>query len=410
VDSSFDLVVIGGGIVGLSVAMEAVQRFPNLKVGLLEKEASIGRHQTGHNSGVIHSGIYYKPGSLKAKNCVSGAAAMIRFCKENDIPYKICGKVIVAMNHSEMSGLEELRQRGSANGVPAIEMIGTERLRELEPHCRGIAGLHVPGTGIVDYPAVARKFAEIILSKGGQVLTDCEVRAIERKPQGIVLETERGDIETVWAVNCAGLHSDRIMRLAKDDNGVKIIPFRGEYYELAPDRHGLVNNLIYPVADPRFPFLGVHFTLKIHGGVEVGPNAVFAFKREGYSKMAFNVRDAFDSISFPGFWRMALKYWSSGMAEYYRSLSKHAFIAALQKLVPEIRSSDLKPGGAGVRAQAVDRNGHLLDDFSIIRSDRIIHVCNVPSPAATASIVIGKQVIDMASENFRLQRSPAGPP
>jgi (S)-2-hydroxyglutarate dehydrogenase len=401
-DYSFDLVVIGGGIVGLSVALEAVQRFPSLRVGVVEKEAGVARHQTGHNSGVIHSGVYYKSGSLKAKNCVAGAAAMVQFCQDHEIPYEICGKVIVATAESELAGLNELQKRGVANGVPGIEKIGAERLKELEPHCKGIAALHIPGTGIVDYVAVASKFSEIIRSKGGQILTGCGVQAIDRTSREIVLETNQGAIKAAWAVNCAGLQSDRIMRLAGDDNGLKIIPFRGEYYELVAERQGLVRNLIYPVADPRFPFLGVHFTRSIHGGVEVGPNAVLAFKREGYSKVDFNVRDTFEAISFPGFWRMASKYWSSGIAEYYRSLSKGAFTSALQKLVPEVHASDLKPGGAGVRAQAVDRQGRLLDDFSIMRSERIIHVCNVPSPAATASLVIGKQVIDMAADDFQL--------
>jgi (S)-2-hydroxyglutarate dehydrogenase len=401
VDYSFDLAVIGGGIVGLSVALEAVRRFPSLRVGVVEKEEGVARHQTGHNSGVIHSGVYYKPGSLKAKNCVAGAAAMIRFCQDHGLPYEVCGKVIVAIDQSEMAGLKELQQRGLANGVPGVEMIGVERLRELEPHCTGIAALHISSTGIVDYKAVAGKFAEIIGSRGGHILTNYEVSAIKRDSRGIVLETNRGAVEAAWVANCAGLQSDRIAQLAGDDNGVKIIPFRGEYYELVPERQALVRNLIYPVADPRFPFLGVHFTRKIHGGIEVGPNAVLALKREGYNKTAFNIRDAADAVSYPGFWRMASKYWSSGIGEYYRSLNKSAFAAALQKLVPEVRSSDLKPGGAGVRAQAVDRSGRLLDDFSIVRSERIIHVCNVPSPAATASLVIGKQVIEMASTDFR---------
>jgi L-2-hydroxyglutarate oxidase LhgO len=263
--------------------------------------------------------------------------------------------------------------------------------------------LHVPSTGIVDYVAVARKYAEIIASKGGEILTDCEVRAISRNSSGIVLETNKDALAASWAVNCAGLHSDRIAVMAGDDNGLKIIPFRGEYYELSADKRRLVNNLIYPVADPRFPFLGVHFTRKIHGGMEVGPNAVLAFKREGYSKTSFSARDAIDSVLFPGFWRMSSKYLSSGIAEYYRSLNKRAFTKALQKLVPEVQSRDLTAGGAGVRAQAVDREGRLLDDFSIVRSGRFIHVCNVPSPAATASLIIGKQVIDMAADQFRLE-------
>jgi L-2-hydroxyglutarate oxidase len=402
VDSRFEIAVIGGGIVGLAVALEMVRRFPSLRVVVLEKETTVARHQTGHNSGVIHSGVYYKPGSLKAKNCVAGAAAMVGFCQEHQIPYEICGKVIVATNQSELAGLTELLNRGNANGVPGLTMIAAERLREMEPHCSGIAALHVPGTGIVDYGAVARKYAEIILSGGGQIFTDCEVRAVKRDSQGVALETRKGTVEAAWAINCAGLHSDRIMHLAGDDNGLQIVPFRGEYYELLPEKETLVKNLIYPVADPRFPFLGVHFTRRVGGGIEAGPNAVLALKREGYSKTDFNVRDTIETILFPGFWRMASKYWSSGLGEYYRSLNKRAFTRALQKLVPEIQSSDLKVGGSGVRAQALDRNGHLLDDFSIARSNRMIHICNVPSPAATASLVIGKQVVEMASDNFKL--------
>jgi L-2-hydroxyglutarate oxidase len=402
VHSKVDLAVIGGGIVGLSVAMEAVRRFPKLSVLLIEKEPAVARHQTGHNSGVIHSGIYYKPGSLKAKNCVTGAAAMVQFCIDHDIPHDICGKVIVATRQDEIAGLEELRRRGIANGVPGIVTIGPERLGELEPHCNGVAALHVASTGIVDYGEVARKFANIILSAGGEILTGCEVHGIRKGTSEIVLETQKGTVRARWAVNCAGLHSDRIARLAGDDNGLKIIPFRGEYYELADQAHELVKNLIYPVADPRFPFLGVHFTRKIRGGIEVGPNAVLALGREGYSKTSFNARDAMEAFTCIGFWRMASKYWSSGIGEYYRSLNKHAFTAALQHLVPEVRSSDLKKGGAGVRAQAIDRQGRLLDDFAIVRSERIIHICNVPSPAATASLVIGKQVIDMAETDFRL--------
>lgn len=401
--SSFDLAVIGGGIVGLSVALESVRRFPNLRIAVLEKEPAVARHQTGHNSGVIHSGIYYKPGSLKARNCVTGAAAMVQFCTEHGIAHEICGKLIVATTLNELEGLDELQRRGIANGVVGIEMIGPERLKEIEPHCEGVGALHVPSTGIVDYVAVARKYAEIIASKGGEIVTDCEVRAISRNSGGIVLETNKNALAASWAVNCAGLHSDRIALMAGDNNGLKIIPFRGEYYELSADKRRLVNNLIYPVADPRFPFLGVHFTRKIHGGMEVGPNAVLAFKREGYSKTLFSTRDAIDSVLFPGFWRMSSKYLSSGIAEYYRSLNKSAFTKALQKLVPEVEARDLRAGGAGVRAQAVDREGRLLDDFSIVRSGRFIHVCNVPSPAATASLVIGKQVIDMAADQFRLE-------
>jgi (S)-2-hydroxyglutarate dehydrogenase len=390
----FDLVIIGGGIVGLATALEAVHRHRDRRVAVLEKESAIACHQTGHNSGVIHSGIYYKRDSLKAKNCVAGAAAMVEFCREHHIAFDICGKVVVATDASELSGLQELMRRGTANGVPGLAMIGPDRLRELEPHCAGISALHVPGTGITDYAAVARKYAELVEARAGQILTQCEVQGIKRGPREVVIETTRGVIHADFAINCAGLQSDRIMRLAGDSQGLKIVPFRGEYYEIVPGRRKLVRNLIYPVADPRFPFLGVHFTRRITGGIEAGPNAVLALKREGYRKTDFNMKDSLETVAFGGFWRMAAKYWRSGLGEYYRSLNKRAFTRALQKLVPEIQASDLAPAGSGVRAQALDARGVLLDDFCIVRSERMIHVCNVPSPAATASLVIGKQIID----------------
>jgi L-2-hydroxyglutarate oxidase len=394
-DSNFDIVIVGGGIVGLATALQTLTSLPGTRLALLEKEAEIARHQTGHNSGVIHSGLYYKPGSLKARNCVAGAVAMVEFCRTHGIPHDICGKVVVATEESELPGLEELMRRGSANGVPGIAKISVEQLRESEPHCSGIAALHVPGTGIVDYSLVARKYGELIQAAGGQILTNCEVRGIRQHSSEVVLETTRGAFKSTRVVNCAGLHSDRILRLAGDKNDLQIVPFRGEYYEIVPQRRALVRNLIYPVADPRFPFLGVHFTRRISGGIEAGPNAVLALKREGYRKTDFNLKDAVETAAFPGFWRMAAKYWRSGFGEYYRSLSKSAFTRALQKLVPEIRSSDLEPAGAGVRAQALDNTGRLLDDFAIVRSQQMIHVCNVPSPAATASLVIGKQIAEM---------------
>jgi L-2-hydroxyglutarate oxidase LhgO len=395
-DFDFDVVIVGGGIVGLATALQAIRRKPDMRLAVLEKEPEIARHQSGHNSGVIHSGIYYKPGSLKARNCVSGAARMVEFCREHAIPFEICGKVVVATDESERAGLNELMRRGTLNGVPGLRMVGPDELRELEPHCAGIAALHVPGTGITDYGQVARKYAELIRSQGAQILTGCQVRAIIRRSGTTVLETTRGAINTVRMINCAGLHSDRIMRLAGEDSALRIVPFRGEYYEIRPERRHLVRNLIYPVADPRFPFLGVHFTRRITGGIEAGPNAVLAFKREGYRKTDFDLRDTIETAIFPGFWRMAFKYWHSGLGEYYRSLNKLAFAHALQKLVPEIRPSDLEPAGSGVRAQALDRRGRLLDDFMIVRSDQTIHVCNVPSPAATASLVIGEQIVELA--------------
>jgi L-2-hydroxyglutarate oxidase LhgO len=395
-DSDFDFAVIGGGIVGLATALQLIRRKPAVRVVVLEKESAVGRHQTGHNSGVIHSGIYYKPGSLKAKNCVAGARAMVEFCREQGIAYEICGKVVVATNESELPGLEELKRRGTANGVPGLAMIGVEQLRELEPNCTGVAALYVPGTGIVNYGLVAQKYAELIQAGGGQILMECPVQGIVQQSGETVLETSRGSIKANRVINCAGLHSDRIMRLAGENNGLRIVPFRGEYYEIVPDRRKLVRNLIYPVADPRFPFLGVHFTRRISGSIEAGPNAVLALKREGYRKTDFNLKDAVETALFPGFWKMAAKYWQSGMGEYYRSLNKQAFTRALQKLVPDIRSEDLEPAGAGVRAQALDSTGRLLDDFAIVESKQFIHVCNVPSPAATASLVIGKQIAEIA--------------
>ena len=394
-DFRFDLVIIGGGIVGLATALEATRRFRDRRIAVLEKEGAVACHQTSHNSGVIHSGIYYKPGSLKAKNCVAGAAAMVQFCREHNITFEICGKVVAATVESELPGLQELMRRGTANGVPGLAMVNAEQLHELEPYCSGIAALHVPGTGITDYSAVAKKYADLVGYAGGKILTECAVESIKKNASEVIVETTRGSIQANFAFNCAGLHSDRVMRLAGDAQGLKIVPFRGEYYEIVPERRKLVRNLIYPVADPRFPFLGVHFTRRIAGGIEAGPNAVLALKREGYRKTDFNLKDTFETAAFPGFWRMAAKYWRNGAGEYYRSLNKRAFARALQKLVPEIQAADLVPAGAGVRAQALDTRGALLDDFRIVRSERMIHVCNVPSPAATASLVIGKQIVDM---------------
>jgi (S)-2-hydroxyglutarate dehydrogenase len=397
-DFEFDLVIVGGGIVGLATGLQAIRNQPRIRLAIVEKEPAIARHQSGHNSGVIHSGIYYKPGSLKAKNCVAGAAQMVNFCRVHSIPFEICGKVVVATDEAERAGLGELMRRGTDNGVPGLKMIGREELREIEPTCAGIAAMQVPGTGITDYTQVARKYAELIQKGGGQILTGCEVRGIAKGAGEIVLETTKGGIKATRVINCSGLHSDRIMRLAGEESALRIVPFRGEYYELVPASRHLVRNLIYPVADPRFPFLGVHFTRRINGGIEAGPNAVLALKREGYRKTDFNLRDAVETAVFPGFWRMAVKYWRSGVGEYYRSLSKQAFARALQKLVPDIQAADLEPAGAGVRAQALDRTGRLLDDFVIVRSNQMIHVCNVPSPAATASLVIGQQIVEMANQ------------
>ncbi len=398
----FDVIIIGGGIVGLATAMEARRRFPRLRLLVVEKENRVAAHQSGHNSGVIHSGIYYCPGSAKAKTCVEGGAALLLFCREHGIPYQLCGKVVVATQERELPALEELHRRGTANGVPNLSMVGPEELREIEPHCNGIRGLHVPNTGITDYVAVTAKLAEMVLSQGGEIRTGTRVVGLVHRGDETIVETTAGPFPTRYVINCGGLHSDRLSRMAGAETNLVIVPFRGEYYELIPERQSLVKALIYPVPDPKFPFLGVHFTRKIHGGVEAGPNAVLAFKREGYRKTDFNLRDTWTTLTYGGFWRMARKYWWNGLSEFYRSFSKKAFVRALQRLVPEVRESDLHDGGSGVRAQALDPTGSLLDDFRFIQTERMIHVCNVPSPAATASIVIGRRIVTMFGETFGL--------
>jgi L-2-hydroxyglutarate oxidase len=402
-EDRFDLVIIGGGIVGLATAREVTRRFPALRVAVLEKETSVAAHQSGHNSGVIHSGLYYRPGSLKAKLCVEGAAAMIAFCREHGVAHEVCGKVIVATRERELAGLEELQRRGNANGVAGVEMVGPERLRELEPHAAGIRALHVPATGITDYAAVTRKYAEMVMAAIGTVLTGTEVVGIARNQWEVVIETTRGNYKAGFLVNCAGLYSDRIARMAGAETDVRIVPFRGEYYQITRARRSLVRGLIYPVPDPALPFLGVHFTRRVDGSIEAGPNAVLALRREGYRKTDISVGELADAMAFAGFWRMARRWWRVGAGEYYRSLSKTAFLKALQRLVPELQSADLTAGGSGVRAQAVDRSGKLIDDFRFAASDRAVHVLNVPSPAATASLVIGREIVAMAAEKIALQ-------
>jgi (S)-2-hydroxyglutarate dehydrogenase len=388
------LVVIGGGIIGLATAMEWSARYPDLPVVVLEKEPEIAKHQTGHNSGVIHSGIYYKPGSLKAELCVAGVALLHRFCEQHGIRFESCGKLIVATSDEELPRLDELFRRGLGNGLEGLRMLRAEEIREHEPHAAGIRGIHVPVTGIVDYACVAKSYAAVILSRGGEIHCSCEARAIRRSGNATVVETDAGEIEARLVVNCAGLHSDRVSHMAGAKLDLTIVPFRGEYYDLANDKEWLVRGLLYPVPDPRFPFLGVHFTRRIGGGVEAGPNAVLALSREGYGKQNFRSKDVINYVTFPGFWIMAAKFGKVGAQEYYRSWSKRAFVRSLQKLIPEITEADLVPGGSGVRAQALGRDGKLIDDFRFAYADGVLHVCNVPSPAATASLAIAKYVTD----------------
>jgi (S)-2-hydroxyglutarate dehydrogenase len=402
-DSRCDIVIIGGGIVGLAVALEITRRFPRLRLLLLEKEDRAGQHQSSHNSGVIHSGVYYKPGSQKARLCVEGARAMIEFCRAYDIPHQVCGKVIVAIHPEEFPRLEELRRRGEVNGLSGLQMIGPEQLREIEPYASGLRALVVPSTGITDYALVCEKYAELIRAQGGTILTSTTVTGLRHLTSEAVVETSGPSFSTNYLINCAGLFSDRIAGMAGGRPDVIIVPFRGEYYDLISQRSSLVRALIYPVPDPQFPFLGVHFTRRVSGTVDAGPNAVLAFRREGYRRTDFNLRDLASLLAFPGFWRMAAKHWRSGLGEFHRSFSKPAFVRSLQRLLPELRVEDLIPGGSGVRAQAVRRDGTLVDDFQFVPSGRMLHVLNVPSPAATASLVIGRTIVSTAKDCSGLQ-------
>jgi L-2-hydroxyglutarate oxidase len=407
--SQYDLAIIGGGILGLATALKITAAHADVKLLLLEKEAELARHQTGNNSGVIHSGLYYRPGSLKARLCVSGRRELMAFCDEHDVPYEICGKVVVATSAAELPRLVELRRRGEANGLKDLAIIGPERLKEIEPHATGIKGLYVPETGIVDYRKVAAAYAGKVRDANGDIRLSQRVVGILDRGAEIVLQTSGGDYRTKYLINCGGLHSDILAQMTSvgndhsDDEEHRIIPFRGEYYKIAAEREYLVKNLIYPVPDPTFPFLGVHFTRMARGGVEAGPNAVFAYAREGYRHSDINLPDLWRTLSFRGFWAITGKYWQTGFGELYRSLSKKAFVRALQKLLPEIVASDLVPGGAGLRAQAVSASGALVDDFIIRQNQRAIHVLNAPSPGATASLAIGQQISQMAEKNFGLR-------
>lgn len=399
----YDIAIIGGGIIGLATAME-LSKTKKTSIIVIEAEDRVAAHQTGNNSGVIHSGLYYKPGSLKAINCTKGRELLYEFCQTHEIPHERCGKLVVAVSDDEIDKLEKLEERGKANGLQGIKRLKPGELKEYEPHVTGAAGLFVPDTGIVDFVKVTETYADIFKSNEGELKLGARVRKISKNKSEdeICLHTTAGDILCKHLVNCGGLYSDRIARMSGVDPGLKIVPFRGEYYEIKEEKYGLVKNLIYPVPDPQFPFLGVHFTRMIHGGVEAGPNAVFATKREGYKKYNFSFRDMSELIFYKGFWSMAFKHWRMGIGEMYRSLSKSAFTRALQRLIPEIKKQDLKRGGAGVRAQALEPDGFLADDFRIKEAKNMVHVLNAPSPAATASINIGRTIADIAKKNFNL--------
>jgi (S)-2-hydroxyglutarate dehydrogenase len=396
-----DVAIIGGGIVGLATAYQLGRRFPGRRIVVLEKEGGLGHHQTGHNSGVLHSGIYYKPGSLRAANCREGKKAMESFCATEGIPYEICGKVIVAVSEADLGALERIFERGQANGV-RCEMIDKGRLAELEPHAAGVRAIHVPETGIVNYGRVCERLAEHVREGGGEILQRAAVTEMTPTPGGLVVHSTAGDVEAQCAVNCTGLQSDRVTALSGRKSDFRIVPFRGEYFSLKPEAQSLCRNLIYPTPDPNFPFLGVHFTRLIGGGVECGPNAVLAFAREGYKKTDVNLADLAGTLTYPGFLKLAARYWRTGLGEMWRSISKAAFVRALQRLVPDIRAEHLEPAPAGVRAQAVARDGSMIDDFLIEETDRVINVCNAPSPAATASLNIGKLIVERLVESGRL--------
>ena len=396
----YDIAIVGGGIIGLSTAMHLMERFPRLRVAVVEKENELAAHQTGHNSGVIHSGIYYRPGSHKARFCVAGVRKLLDFCDENEIEYEQCGKVIVATDESELGRLEGLYERGTANGVEGLELVGPERLAEIEPHASGIKALWSPRTGIVDYRKVTAVYASRFEEAGGGIFAGTAVKNIERSAGSLALETTRGTLRARHLINCAGLYADRVAGMVEEKVDVRIIPFRGEYYTLRSESHHLVSGLIYPVPDPRFPFLGVHYTRNINGSVEAGPNAVLALSREGYRKRDVDIGETWGSVSYPGFWRMTLKHWKTGLGEMHRSYRKGVFLRDLQRLLPDIREADLAPGGSGVRAQAVARDGTLLDDFNIIRGREAVHVLNAPSPGATSSLAIGEYIVDLAGDAF----------
>ena len=398
---NYDLIFIGGGIVGTASDLQLLQK-KNLRILLIEAEDSLARHQTGNNSGVIHSGLYYKPGSLKALNCTRGREMLYEFCQTHSIQFDKCGKIVVATDESEIPALRMLEERGIANGLAGIKRLTRDEIKEYEPYASGIEALYVPQTGIVDYVAVTNKYAKLIIKNGGEIKLNAKASSIKVYCNEIVVLTEDDEFKAKYLVNCAGLYSDKVAQMCGINPDVKIIPFRGEYYKLKKEKQHLVKNLIYPVPDPQFPFLGVHFTRMIHGGVEAGPNAVLAFKRTGYKKTDIDLSQIVEMIFYPGFWKMAKKHYRMGIEEFRRSFSKKLFMKSLQKLIPDLTEDDIVPGGSGVRAQALDRDGKLLDDFRIIQTDKMIHVLNAPSPAATASLSIGDTISDMIIKNFKL--------
>jgi L-2-hydroxyglutarate oxidase len=390
------VLVVGGGAVGLASAMRILERAPEVSLTLVEKEAAVGQHQTGNNSGVLHCGLAYRPGSNKAKLAVRGIRQMVEFCRTHSIPHDICGKLVVATRAEQLPRLNDLFQRGTQNGLLGLEILDGPRMREIEPHAAGVAALRVPEEGIVDYPAVCESLRGEIEARGGKVVTSAGVTGLRRNAQEWRVETRAGDFAADVVVTCAGLQADRVAKLAGIHTDVQIVPFRGDYYKLRPEREFLVRNLIYPVSDPKFPFLGLHFTRMIRGGIEAGPNAVLALKREGYSKLAFNLRDAAEELVFPGLWRFVGQHAGMCAAEVRRAFSQKLFCRSLRQLVPEIEERDIEPGGSGVRAQAMRPDGRLVEDFEIVVRDRAVHVLNAPSPAATASLAIGEEVAALA--------------
>ncbi len=399
-EKSFDIILVGGGIIGTATAL-SLQNDSKLNILLIETEKTLAPHQTGNNSGVIHSGLYYKPGSLKARNCTEGRDLLYNFCEEQKVPYVKCGKIVVATDDSELNALDELFNRGIANGLTGIKILSSEEIKNYEPHATGIAGMYVPQTGIVDYSKVTDAYARLFLERGGYLKTGCKFLSLNNSNGELIAITSKGEFKTKFFVNCGGLYSDRIAKLCGVNPGLQIVPFRGEYYKLKKEKEYLVKNLIYPVPDPRFPFLGVHFTRMMKGGVEAGPNAVLAFKRIGYTKKDFSFGDLMQMLTYSGFWKMASRYYKMGFEEFYRSYNKSAFVRALQKLIPGIQEDDIEPGGAGVRAQALEPDGKLVDDFRIIEANKMVHVLNAPSPAATASLSIGRTIAQLITKKFQ---------